>query len=514
MPIYEITDPKTSKVLEFEGPTQPDQRTIMEAFSRASFEVSKQAQPEADTVPQWGRENPNAYGVAGAIKETALTAGRAVKNLPGDVWRLGGEVVNLLTTQTPVDVAMSLGKTATGGVGKLIPGEQPYEQDFDALANIYKTKYGSLDNLKKTIEEKPAEFLADITTAMGGTGMALRGAGKVTGVKSLETAGKATTEAGVKIGMAPIKAAEKGVKGVQSVGGKAINKVLPAPEGLYESAAKWSTTLKPEVRQKITQTMLKEDIGLNPAGYEKLTSTVDDLNEQIKAQIKPFARKPIDATQVNRWTREARTKAAKTLERDKNLAQIDEVVNDFNKTWGEGKLTVGKAQAIKQDIYKELKSHYDAKSKGGSKYTDAEVAAKKNIARGLKESIEKATGGKVRDLNARESSLLNAEPHLRRAVGRTGNHNILSLDDVLAATAGGVVGGPLGAAAFGVARKALGSPSMKARLAIEIYKRQQKGVKSAEMSALSGKEQAILKSNIPDTDKERFLTKIYGEGKK
>lgn len=477
--------------------------------------------PEPDTVPEWGRKNPNLYGAYGAVKETALTAGRAMKNLPGDTLRLAGDIAETVTTKTPVDVGMDIGKVVTGAAGKLIPGEQPYEQDFDALANVYKSKYGSLANLKKTIEEKPAEFLADITGAMTGSGAGLKAAG-------LKTAGKAVTEAGVKLGTAPhkayLKAGEKAVEGVKKVAGK----VTPSPEKLYASAAKWPTTDK--TRMQTTNTLLKEDIGLNPQGYEKLTSTIDDLNEQIKGQIKPYASKSIDTKQVSRWTVEARSKAMNTLDRDKNLAKIQDVVNDFQKTWGD-QLTVGKAQAIKQDIYKELKRHYDAKAKGGSVYTDAEVAARKNIARGLKKEIERATGGKIRDLNARESALLNAEPHLRRAVGRIENHNILSLDDVLAATAGGVVGGPAGAAFFGVARKTFGSPSAKARMAIEIYKAQQKtggkvkaSIKTGAsgktlagagaMESLTDKERAILRSNISDADKERFLKNLYDkEGK-
>ena len=37
------------------------------------------------TTPEWAAKSPNLYGVYGAAKETALTAGRFAKNLPG-VW--------------------------------------------------------------------------------------------------------------------------------------------------------------------------------------------------------------------------------------------------------------------------------------------------------------------------------------------------------------------------------------------------------------------------------------------
>jgi hypothetical protein len=269
--------------------------------------------------------------------------------------------------------------------------------------------------------------------------------------------------------VAPVakEAALIGADAARLAGRGIVKKALPGAEGILESGAKWSTTLSPEARKRVSQTMLREKIVLNPKGYEKLENTVDDLNSQIKTALAPHNEKPIDAEAVLRRTSEAKSKANKSYDRKGQLAKVEEEVSAFRDNWGDN-LTVADAQAIKQDIYKQLKSHYDSVAKGGpGKYTDGEIAAKKNIAKGLKEEIEAAAGdANIKALNARESDLLNLEPHLRRAVGRVGNHNILSLDDVLAAGVGSAVGGPVGVVAAGVAKRALGAPAMKSRIAI------------------------------------------------
>lgn len=247
-----------------------------------------------------------------------------------------------------------------------------------------------------------------------------------------------------------------------------IGEVIPEslPGKLIASGAKWSTTLPPETRAALTDTMIQEKILLNPKGYAKLESTVDGLNEEIKSALKPIADQPLDAKKVASRAEEARTKAASTYDPETNLAKVDAEVDKFLGNW-DGKLTVGKAQTIKQDIYKQLKKHYESVSKtGNALYADGEIAAMKNIARGLKEEIEMAAKDvSIKSLNARESQLLTLEPHLRRAVGRIENHNILSLDDVLAAGVGVALGGPVGVG-FGIAKKALGSPSVKSRMAM------------------------------------------------
>ncbi len=241
---------------------------------------------------------------------------------------------------------------------------------------------------------------------------------------------------------------------------------------IYESAAKWPTGLTPETREAITKTLLKEKIPLTRGGYDNLMGTVSDINSQIDSAIKAEANKPIDAVAVVKRMQPAITKALDSYDPASNISDIKAEFDKFMKNWGNGKLTMGKAQTIKKDIYRQLERNYEAAEKDPfGAYSEAKIAAMKQIARGLKEEIESNSSNKfLKELNAKESELLTAEPYLRRAINRIGNRNILSLDDVLAATGGAVVAGPQGAATAGVIKKILGSPGIKSRIAIQLAK--------------------------------------------
>lgn len=500
------------------GPWEDYQDTKAESGPWDDYaQAPVEAQPESDTVPEWGRENPNLYGAAGAIKETALTAGRAVKNLPGDVLRLGGETAKLLTTQTPVDVAMSLVKAATGGVGKLIPGEQPYEQDFDSLANIYKTKYGSLDNLKKTIEEKPAEFLADITTAMSGTGAALKGAGKVSGVKALETAGKATTEAGVKIGMAPVKAAEKGVKGVQVAGGKvaaAIPEDMPfiSPERMYASATKmplskkWTQVLPgKEVSERRIATKAGLEQGIMPSeqGLAKITQLEKDVRSIVDSTIAEGAKKGdiVKTSDILKGLGKAYEKADNAS--DPILARriVDNMAERF-KAHGDT-IPSDKLNAIKRQIYEE--TNYGAPAPR-SLMAQIKETGKKGLAHEAKVQLEQLYP-EIKGLNQKDASYIKLKEAIEKATGRIANKDIVDLGTTVAAAGGGGVWGAL--------KFVVDNPTVKARLAIALYKMRQKGLKGRSGTGLkfTGAESAILSSSIAYQDKERFLENIYKKNK-
>lgn len=154
-----------------------------------------QQQPPVDDVPQWGRDNPNFYGAYGAAKGVVDTAvntveglGKAAINLPGSTLHVLNETGKAILH--PFDTAQAMGEVVTGGLQKLVPGEQENEQQFNAVVDFYKNRYGDLAGLKTAIEERPAEVLADISAiaTMGGAAVP-RSAGAVK--TALQTVGKA-----------------------------------------------------------------------------------------------------------------------------------------------------------------------------------------------------------------------------------------------------------------------------------------------------------------------------------
>ena len=94
----------------------------------------------------------------------------AVKNLPGSALQLGKDVVHPF--MHPVDTAESLYGLASGGVQKLIPGEQEDEAKFDAVTQFFKDRYGGMENFKRTLMNDPAGFVGDLSMIMSGGGTA------------------------------------------------------------------------------------------------------------------------------------------------------------------------------------------------------------------------------------------------------------------------------------------------------------------------------------------------------
>ena len=134
-------------------------------------------------------------------------ASQAFKNIPSSAVQFGEDIIQPIVH--PVNTAKGLYKVASGGVQKLIPGDQGNEPAFDAVTQFFKDRYGGIENLKKTIAADPVGFAADISTVLtGGGALAAKAPGMIgkTG-RMVETVGKAVD---------PLRAAVKGTGAVAS----------------------------------------------------------------------------------------------------------------------------------------------------------------------------------------------------------------------------------------------------------------------------------------------------------
>ena len=107
-------------------------------------------------------------------------ASSAVQNLPGSAWQFAKDVTAPI--HSPIETAKGLGGLAAGAFQKAMytPSEQAASGDnsVDALVDFVKERYGGLDEIKRTVAEDPAGFLADIAgLGMGGGGLAAKAAG-------------------------------------------------------------------------------------------------------------------------------------------------------------------------------------------------------------------------------------------------------------------------------------------------------------------------------------------------
>jgi len=90
--------------------------------------------------------------------------GKAIKNIPASAGRMAGDIFQAV--RHPVETGKALLSTAKGAFEMVTPGIQPEEAQFESLVNFYKDRYGSIDNIKRTIEEDPVGFAADLADVL------------------------------------------------------------------------------------------------------------------------------------------------------------------------------------------------------------------------------------------------------------------------------------------------------------------------------------------------------------
>jgi hypothetical protein len=125
-------------------------------------------------------------------------------------------------------------------------------------------------------------------------------------------------------------------------------------------------------------------------------------------------------------------------------------------------LPLNKAQQMKRTIYQLEKKHY-GEMKG------LEVESNKALARGLKEEIVNQEPDLAK-LNADDSAMINLDQVLERAVNRIRNYDVIRWGDTFMTLAGGIVGGPGGAATGYLGKRILEDAAVKSRIAFALSK--------------------------------------------
>ena len=128
-----------------------------------------------------GEQQPTSWG--------EVASGAARNAIPSAI-QLGKDVATPFIH--PLDTAKAIGETAKGFSDKLankiageagleqIPEAQSSEKTADALVNHFSNRYGGLENLKQTMANDPAGFLADAATILsGGAALGARAPGVV-----------------------------------------------------------------------------------------------------------------------------------------------------------------------------------------------------------------------------------------------------------------------------------------------------------------------------------------------
>jgi hypothetical protein len=101
--------------------------------------------------------------------------GKTIGNIPSSTLQMGKDLVSLVTS--PVQTFKGIKGLVTGAIQKAIPGYQADEKYVDSLVENYKERYGSYDNLKRTIVNDPMGFGSELFALLQGGATAI-GKGK------------------------------------------------------------------------------------------------------------------------------------------------------------------------------------------------------------------------------------------------------------------------------------------------------------------------------------------------
>jgi len=396
--------------------------------------------------------------ISGAEDQRAFS-GEMISNVPESAAEFGVNVVTPFLH--PIDTAKSVYNLGVGAAQKLIPGEQGKEQYADAMGKFISDRYGSVESFKETAKSDPVGLLADISMVLTGGGAAAARAPGIVGKfgRGLQKVGKATEPLNLAKGASKLAAS------------KLVSKIDPV--GLYESSAKFSTTIPKGRRRSMAETALKHKILPTDAGVDKLQAITDSFSSKVDGLISEATKagKTIPKGAIFKHITALRKElGGAKIGASKNLRQVNKAVKELDiqlKKTGNKRLTPDELQTLKQSAYDDVS--YEATRLRSQSGTEA---ATKAIAKGAKEAIENIAD--VKDLNRELGDLLGLKKPLSKAAGRIENRNVVSIDAPIKIAAGQAAGGPAGAA-LGTGLAILEHPKIKARLAIAIKKIQDSG---------------------------------------
>lgn len=234
--------------------------------------------------------------------------------------RSGGEFLGGIASAVahPIRTIETLGNVAGGAlqVGASKLGIQPSAPDlklqkaaggahvdreaqvktFEAVADFYKKRYGSVDAFKKTVYEDPVGFLGDLSVVLGGAGAAAGKAGELSKVGTLAKVGEALTAAGEATD--PLRAATRGLGlGVsKATEGKTIGGGGYKPE-VDAAASELGVTLPASARTSSKFTQGTEAVLGKGFFGKRINEQVAKAREQVQAVEDAAARETESAIQ-------------------------------------------------------------------------------------------------------------------------------------------------------------------------------------------------------------------------
>jgi len=423
----------------------------------------KQGTPEFETIAQ-------AYQAAKQQEASKFqfSGKEAAKNFFPSVIQEGKNVIGAITQ--PIDTIKGIGNLALGVAEKAIPGgPYPEEKYADAMGEYFGNKYGSKDAFLTELQNNPASILSDLSMFVTG---GASGAAKVASLSKLGAKAAPALEKVAQFGTAidPLNlAANTTMYGASKVIPKTVAPMM------YESAAKFPTTLSPAERARITETALQNQIPLNYEGLGKVQSKLSELGDKMDTLITNATDQniKIPATKVLESLKDVKKKSGGfKIEAAQDIKEINDIEKQFNTYLKQNKITSVTPQQLqdfKSDAYKRIDF-----GRAPTKPSIAKEDAYRAMADVAKTSLE-GFMPELKSINTQYGALKELQPNLQRAVGRIENRDLLGLGATAKTGAGGALGGIPGAL-VGFGQSLLDNPKIKGRAALELYKKQNQGL--------------------------------------
>lgn len=299
------------------------------------------------------------------VEEDALmrsTGGSLVmetfRNIPGSAYRFGMDMLNPVLH--PIKTAVNLYELGSGIVQLAMPGEQGNEEVARQVGQFFLDRYGSKENIVKTITEDPVGFLGDIALVASGTGVGIRATGTATKAADFATKVGRYTD--------PTLLGAKTIKGAADVTGKGLSTLSgtitgtgPTPLRVAAQGGKGKEIQQKTFDDALTGKISEADI-LREAqeGLQSLKSEKGEIFERKETDFLP----KMERTKVNPEVRSRMENlidvyrmenvVAKGAPRDQILKRMERLIKDKDRKID----TVADLDVLRQEL-NQLKAPLD-----------------------------------------------------------------------------------------------------------------------------------------------------------
>jgi hypothetical protein len=438
-------------------------------------------------------------------KEEFLKFGSKVKNnFPKNALEFGKSLVDLLSAGGDFFLLATEDPRAAGD--KLDSFMESLPEVPEKVWEDIKTRYGGPENIRKSLEEKPFEFMMDLSGALSiaGLGSKIASVAKLPGVaKSLKIAGKVgqiidpigtpfrvvgkTLSAGahpisklLDVGFAEgLVARSKGVKQLTNTFSDEFTRVqkkTPSKWMMEKGIAGTPNQMSNQLGKVLEASRSSLDEGLASIPDTFQTDTVKGILGDMKRKLKVFKPDDIPVSQ--------RGKA--------RIAKIENLARKHDKSG----LTLTEMNELKRDLNRQIELYQSGKSVLKKGKDIEELGFLKDE---LKEFIEVEANKKgfknVKSMNMQTKAALDLKRNLDRAIISSFKNRGLGLTDFIFATTAGAGATAVGGTAAGLkiaagallVKKIAESPMLRTRFARVIQDMSPAGIKSIEQAMMAGR---------------------------